>query len=139
MARRIPVFAILPFLLSGMLFAEGVLKTLRIPRGKTAVTVAGDVLRGDRDRYELTAGRGQTMTVLLTAREKNAAFTIYLPGFVLKREDGLTLPTGSTLSGAGEGEDAMSWTGPLPASGKYLIEVGGTRGNASYRLTVTIR
>ena len=54
-------------------------------------------------------------------------------------DDGVPTITGPTLAGAGEGEDAMKWKGPLPVSGKYLIEVGGTRGGASYKLTVTIK
>lgn len=44
-----------------------------------------------------------------------------------------------SLPGAGDGDDAMKWTGRLPADNEYVIVVGGTRGNASYTLTISIR
>ena len=42
------------------------------------------------------------------------------------------------LAGAGEGEDATTWQGQLPTTGDYTVVVGGTRGNASYTLEVSI-
>jgi hypothetical protein len=42
------------------------------------------------------------------------------------------------FSQAGETDDATVWQGTLPVSGKYLIVVGGTRGNAAYKLKITI-
>ena len=36
------------------------------------------------------------------------------------------------------GEDAVQWTGDLTQSGDYRIIVGGTRGNASYKLLIGI-
>jgi hypothetical protein len=44
--------------------------------------------------------------------------------------------TGEPLPGA-EG-DTKQWTGPLPATGSYLIKVGSTRGNATYELSVSL-
>jgi hypothetical protein len=121
------------------LHAEGVRKTIHFPRGQSAATLSGGVVRGDRDRYDITAKAGQTMTVGIRSVEKNAVFTIYQPGYRATTEDGIPTIVGATLAGAGEGEDAMQWSGTLPASGTYLIEVGGTRGNASYKLTVGIK
>lgn len=123
----------------GSLHAEGVRKVIQFPKGQSSATLAASVVRGDTDRYDITANAGQTMTVSVSSKEKNAAFTIYQPGYRTVVEDGVPTITGPTLAGAGEGDDAMKWTGPLPAAGKYLIEVGGTRGNASYKLTVTIK
>jgi hypothetical protein len=40
---------------------------------------------------------------------------------------------------AGEDKDIMRWSGKLPKSGTYLIVVGGTRGNATYKMDVGIR
>ncbi|HKP72051.1 MAG TPA: hypothetical protein VJT82_03875 [Pyrinomonadaceae bacterium] len=105
---------------------KGLTKRVRFPRGRTTAVFKNAVVRGTTDRYILGAKSGQTMTVHVTAKEKNAAFTIYTP-------------QGGTLAGAGEGEDATDWTGELPQTGDYVIEVGGTRGNASYTLEVTIR
>ncbi len=66
-------------------------------------------------------------------------FDLYQPGHQSVVDDDVPTIVGPTLAGVGEGEDAMKWNGRLPASGKYLIEVGGTRGNASYQLTVAIK
>jgi hypothetical protein len=36
-------------------------------------------------------------------------------------------------------DDATTWEGELPANGDYVIAVGGTRGNASYSLEVSVK
>ncbi len=106
--------------------AEGLHKKLRFARGSNSATVEGAVVRGDRDEYVLGARAGQKMTVSITSLEDNAVFQIYKPG------------NKETLEGAGEEEDATRWSGKLPATGDYLIVVGGTRGNAGYKLKVKI-
>ena len=88
--------------------------------------MSNSLVRGDRDTYIVGARAGQRMTVRITALEKNAVFQI----------EG---PDGSFLKGAGEMDDATSVTVRLPGSGDYRIVVGGTRGNATYRLTVAIK
>jgi len=108
-------------------FAEGITKKVRFARGKSSTTIRGAVIRGDRDRYLISAKAGQTMTVKITALEKNAVFQIYRSG---EQE---------SLSGAGEMDDATKWSGRLPADDEYVIVVGGTRGNASYTLTISIK
>ncbi|HVG33558.1 MAG TPA: hypothetical protein VM911_10770 [Pyrinomonadaceae bacterium] len=99
-------------------------RRVRFQRGRTSTVIKDAVVRGTRDRYVLGARRGQTLIVHITSLENNAVFDIYARG--AKR----------TLDGAQETTD---WTGELPRSGDYVIEVGGTRGNASYTLEVTIR
>lgn len=103
---------------------EGLTKRVRFPRGGTTATLKNSVVRGTRDRYTLGARAGQKMSVRITSVENNAVFDIYTP-------------QGGTL--AGEGEDSTDWSGTLPEDGDYIIEVGGTRGNATYTLEVTIR
>jgi hypothetical protein len=110
----------------GSPFAKGVTKRMRFPRGSNSTVVEGAVIRGDRDRYMLAARAGQTMTVSITSLEDNAVFQIYQPG------------AKKTLEGAGEAQDATRWSGRLPATGDYTIFVGGTRGNASYKLSVKV-
>jgi hypothetical protein len=105
---------------------DGVTKRVKFAKGKSAATLSGAVIRGDRDTYILGARGGQRMTVRVTALENNAAFQI-------------ENPHGEYLEGAGEGDDAMNVTVVLPDSGDYRIIVGGTRGNAKYKLTVSIR
>ena len=108
-------------------FAEGVKQKVRFARGTSSATIHGAVVRGDRDRYYVSAKRGQTMSVKITSREDNAAFEIYFSG---EQE---------SLEGAGEEDDATNWSGELPADNDYVIVVGGTRGNASYTLTISIK
>ncbi|MGD9549376.1 MAG: hypothetical protein AB7V45_17770 [Candidatus Krumholzibacteriia bacterium] len=138
MSKRSLIFVCLLFMLWGS-GAAAVRETVRFKPGTDSAEITGNVIRGEVDRYELTAKEGQTMTVSITAEEDNAAFTIYLPGWEEKTEDDMTFIEGATLTGAGEGEDAVNCEAKLPAGGRYLIEVGGTRGNASYKLKITIQ
>jgi hypothetical protein len=112
---------------AGSVFADGVTKKVRFAKGTSSTTIKGAVIRGDRDRYTVGAKAGQTMTVKITSLEKNAVFQICFTG---EQE---------CLPGAGEGDDAMKWSGQLPVDSDYVIVVGGTRGNASYTLTISIK
>ncbi|MGC1396418.1 MAG: hypothetical protein WA828_19310, partial [Coleofasciculaceae cyanobacterium] len=94
---------------------------IRFQPGASGATVERAVIRGERDTFLLAARRRQTMTVSITSLEKNAVFDIKDPnGKILKQE-------------------VTNWSGVLPATGDYQIVVGGTRGNASYRLRVSVR
>lgn len=96
-------------------------RRVRFARGRTTKVIQDAVVRGTRDHYLLRARGGQTLIVHITSLENNAVFDVYAPG-------------GRTLA-----EETTDWTGQLPRSGDYRISVGGTRGNASYTLEVTIR
>ncbi len=96
-------------------------RRIQFARGATSSVVQGGVVRGTRDIYLLRARRGQAMTVNITSVEKNAVFDIQGPNGEFLREEG------------------TSWRGVLPATGDYSIIVGGTRGNASYRMQVSVR
>jgi hypothetical protein len=125
--------------LSGVCQAA-VVQEVHFAKGKNSTLIKQSVIRGESDQYTLTAKAGQKMAVGITALEKNAAFTIYQPGYKAGKDaDGILEIKGATLKGAGEGDDATAWQGVLPKSGKYLILVGGTRGNATYKLKITIR
>jgi hypothetical protein len=89
--------------------------------------VSGSVIRGERARHLVKAKAGQTLEVNITSDENNAVFQIYSPG---EKE---------TLRGAGEMDDAMKWSGKLPADGEYVIVIGPTRGNATYKLTYSVK
>ena len=112
--------------LTSVAAADGVNKRLRFASGKSSLVASGSVVRGDRDTYTVGARTGQTLRVRIASNEKNAVFQI---------QDS----SGNFLTGAGEGDDAMNWSGKLPTGGDYKIIVGGTRGNASYRMTVSIK
>jgi hypothetical protein len=124
--RLLAVIFICAFAFSS-LSAQGVKKKVRFAKGRSSITIREAVVRGDRDRYFVGARAGQKMTVKITSLEKNAVFQIYLAG---EQE---------SLPGAGDGDDAMNWSGELPADSEYVIVVGGTRGNATYALTISIK
>jgi len=135
----IRAFLLAAALLAAPAAAQEHIQPIRFARGASGAEVAGGVVRGQRALFSLEASAGQTLTVRITAPEGNAVFQIWRPGAVPRRQDGMAAVDGTALPGAGEGEDARSWTGRLPASGAYLIVVGGTRGNAEFRLSVTVR
>ena len=76
--------------------------------------------------YLLDAQKGQIMTVKLTSLENNAVFDLFAPASnnsprrLLKQE-------------------TVTWSAVLPVTGDYQVIVGSTRGNATYRLEVTIQ
>ena len=118
------VFATLLLATCAFAAQKGLTKRVRFARGRTTAVLKNSVVRGTVDRYLLGARKGQQIIVHITSVENNAVFDIYTP-------------QGGTL--VGEGEDSTDWSGTLPEDGDYIIEVGGTRGNATYTLEVTIR
>ena len=117
-------FGMLLLLTCAFAAQKGLTKRVRFPRGRTTAVLKNSVVRGTVDRYLLGARKGQQIIVHITSVQNNAVFDIYTP-------------QGGTL--AGEGEDSTDWSGTLPQDGDYIIEVSGTRGNATYTLEVTIR
>ena len=109
------------------LAAQQGVKRIHFRRGESAAVVSGAVVRGERDTWVVGARAGQRLSVRVTAREDNAAFQLLRP-----RGRG-------TLPRAGEMDDATQWSSRLPDTGEYRIVVGGTRGNAVYRMRVEIR
>lgn len=105
----------------GLSLLAGADTVIKFERGKFGKTVKGAIVRGTVEKFWVGAGRGQKMTVKIKSLENNAVFRV--------------VGDGGTLSP----EEATHWTGTLPIQGDYLIEVGATRGNASFDLTVEIR
>ena len=101
-------------------------KRIKFAKGKSSATVGGAVLRDEVHYYLVKVNKGQKMTVKISALEKNASFRIINP-------------SGEYLEGAGELDDPTNWNGTIPKSGDYKIEVAPNRGNATYRLTVSIK
>lgn len=108
-------------MLTTVAFAEGLSKEVRFARGKSSATIEGAVVRGDRDTYILRASEGQHMWITITSLENNAVFDLFSPGDEQFEQE------------------CRKMDGRLPQSGPYKIVVGGTRGNASYTLKVTIK
>jgi hypothetical protein len=88
--------------------------------GSRSTSISHSVLRGERDVYVLGAEGGQRMDLAITSLEENAVLDVVDPsGLVLARE-----ATQEQLI--------------LPHTGDYQVIVGGTRGNATYDLTIGI-
>ncbi len=99
---------------------------MRFAPGEDSASIKTSVLNGTRDMYLLDAQEGQTMQVKITSLENNAVFAIVAP------------PNGTQPRQVLK-QEVVTWSKVLPATGDYQIVVGSTRGNASYRLEVTIR
>ena len=99
---------------------------IKFPRGRTSTVINNAVLRDEIDQYILNARAGQRMKVDISSVENNATFQITRPD------------KSQLLPGAGFDDDARHWSGELPETGDYAIEVAPTRGNATYRLKVEI-
>jgi hypothetical protein len=110
----------------------GVHQDVKFSRGTSGTVIEQSVIRGERDVYALVAGAGQYLSVHISAIENNAVFDLYTPG---TKENPDNEFVGKMLPGATE---SRSFIGQLPAAGKYLIVVGGTRGNASYTLNISV-
>ena len=96
---------------------------LDIEPGGEPVTVAGNVVRAEpRDAYIVSApgGTGEQLYLTITSLEDNASVFVIGPDDVVVAED------------------VMEATIDLELDGDYLIEVGPTRGNTTYELTVGV-
>ncbi len=113
---------------------------LRFPAGTNATSLNGGIPRGATDCFTLGARAEQRLTVTQRGRgEGNIVVQLYRPGWkIVPTPDGPDV-RGKALTGAGEGDDAPSWSGPLPESGAYLLIIGTTRGGGEYRLRVEIQ
>ncbi len=105
--------------------AADVTKRMLFAKGQMSGSASNSVVLGDRDIHVVAASRGQFMHVSIASFENNAVFQIIAPG-------------GRGLDQASDGDDAIRWSGELPADGDYRIVVGGTRGNATYTLMLSI-
>jgi hypothetical protein len=111
------------------LHAEEFKKPLHFAQGKKSAIVSGDVVRGDRDVYLIRVHSGQVMSINLSSLEDNAAFDLLEPrARGSKKENEIT-----------KGSDITTWKGTLSKTGTYKVVVGGTRGNTSYKLQVTVQ
>ena len=112
-------------------------REIRFEPGARSTVVSGAVVRGDRDVYAFSARKGQTTEVSVKSVESNAVISVWRPGAQIGASPGNDIQ-GTALPGAGERADATRWRGRLPETGRYLIVVGPTRGNASYELRLSI-
>lgn len=94
---------------------------VRFRKGGTSASYSNAVIRGERDTYILGASGGQLMSVSISSTENNAVFDVI-------GANGRTLVS-----------ESRGWSGQLPADGKNRIIVGGTRGNATYKISFSVK
>ncbi|PPQ29696.1 hypothetical protein CCS01_20810 [Rhodopila globiformis] len=113
---------------------------VRFAAGASSAELAGGIPRGSLDCFTVTARSGQHLAVSQrpAAGPSNIVMQIYKPGWKITRTDDGPEIAAHALPGAGEGEDAKSWYGRLPASGTYLLVIGTTRGGGEYKVKVEI-
>ena len=102
-----------------------VTKRIRFAKGKTSATAKSSVLRDEVHYYLVKVKEGQKLSVKITSLEKNASFRIMKP-------------SGEYVEGAGAMDEPVKWSGNVSESGDYKIAVAPDRGNATYRLTVSV-
>jgi hypothetical protein len=141
--RGLAAFARAGVILAGLALptlacAQPAVTPIRFAPGTSSAELSGGVERGGRAIYSFGARAGQRLSLRIGSVEDNAVVQVYLPGATLPTDDPTGTIAGTTLPGAGEGEDAKAWDGRLPRSGTYLIVVGATRGGTTYRLRLSI-
>lgn len=101
-------------------------------RGASSATMKGSFAGYDSVHYTLDARAGQTMTVTL-AGSSNANFNVFAPG---------DAPGAATALGSNADR---GWTGKLPKTGTYTVQVYQMRASARrgekvpYTITLSIR
>ncbi len=99
----------------------GLTTVVRFKKGATSASYKNAVIRGESNKYILGASGGQLMSVSVSSIEDNAVLRVQAP-------NGRILTSGR-----------KSWSGQLPADGKYRILVSPTRGNATYTVRFAVR
>jgi len=144
------LLCLVTLLSSALCLAEYDVQThvVKFDKGKFSKIFNNAVIRGDREHYIFSAKAGQHLKVALSSVENNAEFQIYLPGYKIlpKDEDGISSVSGNVFSkdnkiveNNNEKASLTHLNTTLNISGDYLIEVGGTRGNADYKLEIAIQ
>ena len=101
-------------------------------KGASSATLKGSFSGYDSVHYTVAARAGQTMTVATTG-SANASFNVFAPGDV----PGQAAALGSN--------GPKGWTGTLPASGTYTVQVYQMRASArrgakvDYAITIAVR
>ncbi len=143
MSMRFMILSVALVLAAGAAVAQGgdghPITPIQFATGKSSATVSDSVERAANATYTFAAKAGQTAEVGIKSLEDNAVFVIFLPGATTTKGDGGIDVKGPTLPGIDADEGSTHWSGALPSDGTYFVTVAGTRGNATYELTVSIK
>lgn len=129
------VFAFAMMTASAMAISADKVTTVpvKFAKGASSATIKGDFAGYDSVQYTLAAKTGQTMTVKV-AGSTNANFNVFAPG-----------ATPGQAQALGQGGVGSDWSGALPATGTYTVQVYQMRASArrgekvAYTITVGIR
>ena len=114
-------------------------KSIRFAPGANAAEVTGGIARGELACFTMTARKGQSMVISPAQHTTDVVMQIYQPPWtIVPSPDGIRVQ-GRPLPGAAEGEDATSWAGKAPETGRYLLVLGASWGGVEYHLRVEIR
>jgi hypothetical protein len=105
-----------------------VVRTIRFEKGARSAVLEDAVVRGESRTYEFSARKGQQGRIIISAPEGNAVFQLLSPAEPVPNAPEVMI----------SGPEARAWSGSLPRTGTYRVIVSGTRGNATYRLRLTI-
>lgn len=116
-------------------FGAGVEKRVVFPKGRTTVSYRGKLPlhEGNYDAYFFPAKKARTLTVKLTCDDPEAFLAIYETKELGPDEDTIL----------GFDKRAREWTGPLPVTGEYSVQVYDASENginrAAYTLEISLR
>lgn len=107
----------------------GRIERVEFERGRDTIVICGETPLGSFDRYTVAAREGQQMNVEIRSAEEGAKAHIYTTNNSTS-EDVFMTPDRGTIS----------WSGRLPQTSDYYIEIGDDEGYVTpYTLTITIR
>jgi hypothetical protein len=125
------IFYLALFAIAPSLSAQDAGKTTRriqFARGRTTATLKGQIKKNQEIVYLLRANKGQTLSVRVAAASTpnhDVVFTINGPGNVSLME---------------EGDLNTEWSGELPATGDYAINLGMIESESShFTLEVSVK
>lgn len=109
----------------------GITKRIEFVRGKNSAVIKDTVAIGTTNVYLISAKANQTLVVNLKSMKK--------PGFPNSETDAIFGITNSQNNKPLEGAEGFDWSGKLPETGEYVIDISGGRGNTDYVLKVLIK
>lgn len=110
-------------------------------RGTSSTIVAGGVIRAESVCYVVSAKAGQALHLVVRSPDQNVVVTAYEPGYIMVPRSGDDPDfKGSTLPGASDRDEATRLNARLPATGKYLLVLGTTRGaGGEFNMKIGVR
>jgi hypothetical protein len=116
------------------IFGSGITKRVVFPKGKGVVTYRGKLPRNsDYDAYFFTAQKGRFLSIKLISTDRDAYFAVYETKVLGPDEDTIVA----------NDKRSLDWTGSLPVSGEYSVQVYDALENginaAAYTIELTMQ